>query len=148
MNSSLRRAARHALKPNAIILGVATCVFGWSLAEVMLPRGEFEHAGLRYWENLLLTSMMLAAAASLTTKRALADLLAATLSGPLTLAQAFIFFMIPARSEVTFLGVRHFKLWLDELAGTPASIWLMTGLSLAILCSATAATLGRTPPRP
>lgn len=148
---SLSRAARRALTPNAIIFGAATCLFGWSLAEFMLMGEQPSYLSQEYSANLFLTSTLLAAAASLLAKRALANLLAAALSGPLPLIQPFIFFTIPghpAHSDVAFLSFSHFESWLEELAKTPVSIWLMTALSFAILCSAAAAAIRQTPARP
>lgn len=149
MNNDLRRAARRALKPDAIIPGAATCLFGWALAEAMRPRAE-EYAGFQHWETLFLASTLLVAAAGLATKKRSGDLLAAVLSGPLPLIVVFTLFLTPARfsAEVIFFSARHFELWLGELARAPVSFWLMTTLSTAILCSATAATLRRTTPRP
>jgi len=146
MNNSLRRAARRVLEPNAIILGAAACLFGWALAEAMRPRAEYLSVSDR--ELLCVISALFLAAASLATKRAVGNLLAAFFSSPLPLLLIFSFFMNPSPSEVPFLSVKHVELWLRALARTPVSIWLMTALSIAILCSAAAATLRRTPPRP
>lgn len=146
MNDSLRRAARRALKPNAIILGTATCLFGWSLAEALRPAEEYGYLRHQSREILCLASALLLASVSLATKRASGNLLAAALSGPLPLLLIFSFFVTWLPSEVSFLSIRHVELWLRELARAPVSIWLMTAHSFAILCSATAATLRRTPP--
>src|SRR5918997_2088750 len=100
MNGSLRRAARYVLKPNAIILGVATCMFGWSLAEALRPRVEYDHFSREYREILCMASALLIAAACLATKRAFGNLLAAFLSGPLPILLAFTFFLIPSHAEV------------------------------------------------
>lgn len=148
MNNGLKRAARRALKPNAIILGTATGLLGWSLAEALRPPAEFDHSYGEYQETLCMTTALLVAALSLATKSAVGNLLAAFLSGPLPLLLIFSFFLTPIQAEVSFLSGRHIDLWLRELAGTPVSVWLMTALSIAILCSATAATLRRTIPRP
>ena len=149
MNGSLRRAARRALKPNAIIVGVACCQFGWAVAESLRPVDEFGYSGPRFeGELLFLASMMLVASVGLATGRPLGRLLAAALCGPLALLQVFIFTMLPYRFELAFLSGEHVERWLRELADIPASVWLMTALSFAILYSATAATLRRTPSRP
>lgn len=145
MNGSLRRAARFALKPDAIILGVATCLFGWSLAEAM--RAGDVYAGVRYLETLFLTSVVLLAAASQATNRALGHLLAAVLSGPLPLLLSFTFFLAAWRPGAPLFSARHIGFWLRDLAHAPANFWLMTAVSVAILCSATAATLRRTASR-
>lgn len=148
MNGSLRRAARGALKPNAIIMGVATCLFGWSVAESLRPyHDEYEHIRRDAEVILFLAASLLAASAGLATKSACGNLLAAGLSGPLPLLHTFIFFTISFDSEVTFLSAGHINRWLDELSDIPASVWLLTALSVAILCSATAVTLRRTPLR-
>ena len=147
MNSSLRRAARYVLKPNAIILGVATGMFGWSLAETVRTFAEFDFITRPNRMTLCLASALLLAAFCLAAKRALGNLLAAFLSAPLPLLLIFSFFLMPPWAEASFFSVRHVRLWLREWMYAPAGIWLLTGLSFAILCSATAATLRRTPSR-
>ncbi|HEY9283929.1 MAG TPA: hypothetical protein VIP46_10795 [Pyrinomonadaceae bacterium] len=148
MNGSLRRAARAALKPNAIIMGVATCLFGWSVAESLRPYDEYDVHLRPGWDLLVfLSASLVAASVGLAAKSACGNLLAAGLSGPLPLLHVFIFFAIPFDSEVTFLSAGHVERWLNELSDIPASVWLLTALSVAILFSATAVTLRRTPLR-
>lgn len=141
MNSSLRRAAHFALKPDAIILGVATCLFGWSLAEAV--RAGDGYATVRHLETLFLTSVLLLAAAGRATNKALGHLLAAVLSGPLPLFLIFTFFLAAWRQGVPLFSADHIGFWLRDLAHAPPSFWLMAAVSVAILCSATAATLRR-----
>lgn len=149
MENRLQCVARAALRPNAVIMGVACCQFGWAVAESLRPVDEFGDSGPRFEEELLfLASMMLVASVGLATGSPLGRLLAAALCGPLALLQVFIFTMLPYRFKLAFLSGEHVERWLRELADIPASVWLMTALSFAILCSATVATLRRTPSRP
>jgi hypothetical protein len=149
MKNSLKRAARAAFKPNAVIMGVAACLFGWAVAESLVPVDEFGRTSPAFPEEVLFFSCALfVASAGLATGRAGGRLLAAVLSGPLPLLQIYLPAMIPYHFEVGFLSAEHVERWLHTLARMPADFWLMTALSFAILCSATAATLRRTPSRP
>jgi hypothetical protein len=143
MESRLKRAARAALKPNAVITGVATGLFGWAAAESLRPHDQYEH--LSRGELLFLSCTLLVASAALATKRPLGDLLAAFLCSPLPLIHLFLFASLPSRREVTLFSAEHIGHWLRELAAAPFSVWLMTALSFAILFSAVAATLRRSP---
>ena len=149
MKNRLERAARAALRPSAIIMGVATGLFGWAAAESLVPVDAFGRTDPPFPEELLfLTCTLLVASAALAAKRPVGDLLAASLCSPLILLQLFLFASIPSQREVALFSAEHVELWLRELARAPVSVWLMTALSFAILCSATAATLRRTPPQP
>ena len=98
-------------------------------------------------EALFFASALFIASAGLATRRAWGRLLAVVLSGPLPLLQIYLPAMIPYRSEVTFFSGEHVERWLGELSRMPADFWLLSALSFAILCSASAATLRRTPSR-
>ena len=149
MKDSLKRAARAALRPNAIILGFACCLFGWAVAESLRPVDEFGRTDAPLDEGALFFSCVLfAASVGLATGRAWGRLLAAVLSGPLPLFQVFLFTMTPYHFGVGFFSGEHVERWLGELRGMPSGFWLLTALSFAILCSATAATLRRTPSHP
>lgn len=148
MKNSLKRAARAVLKPNAVIIGYAACMFGWAVAESLRPLDEFGRTDPPLTEEaLFFASAMFVASAALATGRAWGRLLAAVLSGPLPLLQVYVFTMTPYRSEVGFLSAEHVERWLNALARMPADFWLLSALSFAILCSATVATLRRMPSR-
>ena len=148
MNGRLSRAARYALKPNAIIFGVAACLFGWAISESLRPVDEFGRTDPPLPEGTLFAaSALFVASVGLATGRAGGRLLAAVLSGPLPLLHVYLLTMIPRRFEVAFLSAEYFARWLGELARMPPDLWLLSALSFAILSSASAATLRRTASR-
>lgn len=149
INDSLRRAARRALKPNAIILGAATCLFGYSLAEALRPRyGHDSYLVSVYARDVVIYLGLLIAAVGLATGKALGNLLAAALSGPMSVFPLDAFLRAVFYTEGSVLGSEHFRIWLMEVSDVPADAWLMTAIATAILYSAVAATLRRTPSRP
>ena len=146
MENGLGRIARSALAPRAIILGVSAFQFGLSLSEWMRPTEGYSNHRDEF-AQLFLASTILAAAACLAARRASGNLLAAFLSGPLTLLQALIFFEAAHRAKSWPFSGAHINIWARELAGVPADIWLATALSFAVLACAIASTL-RPSPKP
>lgn len=149
MNYSLRRAARRALKPNAIILGVAACLFGWSLAEAFGPyKGHFTYLKFHYAQLAAVFFGLFVAAAALATRKPLGNLIAVALSAPYPTLLFEPFSMLRPDSGGRLLSAENVGHWVRHLTYTPPAVWLMAALAIAILCSATAATLRQTPPRP
>ena len=149
MNNRLRRATRSALQPNAIILGAAACLFGWSLAEAFGPyEGHFTYLKFHYAQLAGIFFGLLVAAAALATRKPLGNLIAAALSAPLSALPLQSFFIMGFFYGDSFLSAEHLGRWVRQLSYTPPADWLMTALATAILSSATVATLRQTPPRP
>lgn len=144
----MKRAARAAFRPDAIITGVAACLFGWAVAGSLRPVDEFGYSDPPFPEEaLFFASALFVASVGLATGRVGGRLLAAVLSGPLPLLQVYLLAMIPYRSEVDFLSAEHVERWLGELERMPTDFWLLSALSFAILCSVVAATLRPKPSR-
>ena len=137
MANSFGRLARAVFAPKAVILGVATCQFGWALSQFMGQTEEY-HRG---HEELFIAFMLLVAAAGLLAHAPWGNLLSATLSGVLPLAHAFIFWDCAWDYEAPFLSAEHINNFLRHEARADTFIWLMSALSLVIISSAMAATL-------
>src|SRR5918997_308544 len=112
MDGKLRRAARRALKPDAIILGAATCLFGWSLAGAFgTYEGHFTHLKFHYAYLAGNFFGLLVGAAALATRKPLGNLIAVALSAPYPTLLSEPFSVLRLDSEGRFLSAEHVGQW-------------------------------------
>ncbi len=131
MRRDYGRIARAALAPRAIIFGLAAFLFGWALMEYLrTPERQYYREDEQL--NLFIAFALLAASAGLAAGRPWSKVLSASLSSPLPLVHAYIFWGSATAAKAHLFSGAHLRFWAERLADMTAVMWLSGALSFAI----------------